>query len=144
MFHVKNPVCIGDKIIKPVFCDDHRLFLGLPVTDHANQIFDGGNIQVGGWLVQHKDVRVDCIGRGAGDFLFFPAGQSKQAPIQQFFQFETVGSLLQTLLHLRDRQGHVFTPENDLAGGIYIVELRPWILEYRPYLLSDLIKRVVF
>ena len=144
MLHVENSVCIGDKIIKPVFCDDHRLFLGLPVPDHANQIFDGGNIQVGGWLVQHEDVRVDCIGRGAGDFLLFSAGQGKQAPVQQFFQLEAVDGFLQTLPHLRDRQGHVFTPKNNLAGGIYIVELCPWVLEYRSHPLPDLIKRIVF
>ena len=65
-------------------------------------------------------------------FLLFSTGQSKQAPIQQFFQLEAVDSLLQTLPHLWDRQGHVFTPENDLAGRIYIVELRPWVWNTDP------------
>ena len=144
MLHIKNSICVGNEIIKPVFRDNHSLFLGLPVPNHTNQIFDSGNIQVGGWLVQYKDVRVDCVGRGTGDFLFFSAGQSKQAPIQQLFQLEAVGSLFQALPHLRDWQGHVFTTKNDLAGRIYIVELSPWVLEYRPHPLPDLIKRIVF
>ena len=109
VLHIKNSICVGNEIIKPVFRDNHSLFLGLPVPNHTNQIFDSGNIQVGGWLVQYKDVRVDCVGRGTGDFLFFSAGQSKQAPIQQLFQLEAVGSLFQALPHLRDWQGHVFT-----------------------------------
>ena len=144
VLHVENSVCIGDKIIKPVFRDNHGLFLRLPVPDHTNQIFDGGNIQIGGRFVQYENVRADCVSRCTGNFLLFPAGQGKQAPVQQFFQLEAVGGFLQTLPHLRDRQGHVFTPKNNLAGGIYIVELCPWVLEYRSHPLPDLIKRIVF
>ena len=145
VLHVENSVCIGEQDNKagvlrrsPSFSPDCQCRI-TPIKSSMvaiSRLEDGSSsTKMSGWIASAEAQAIFC---------FSPPDRANKLRFSSFSSLRLWNSFLQTFPASRDRQGHVFTPKNDLAGGIYIVELRPWFWNTDPTRCPDLIKRIVF
>ena len=116
-----------------MLCNHDGFSFGFPSKECLLQFFDGLQIQIGGWLVQHHHLWAQCGNRGAGDFLLFAAGQLEDTASQKIFNLQLFCCCIHTGMDFIFRNTHIFTAESKLAGSIYAEELTSGVLKHTAY-----------
>ena len=122
-----------------MFGNDHRAPLPLQTGDLVVKAGDGGNIQVGGWLVQHKDVRAHGVDRAKGQQLLLSTREREDALPAEALQPKGLHGLRHPGMDLFRRASCVLQPKGQLAVRVQIEKLGLGILEYRSHLSGQLV-----
>ena len=100
-----------------------QLFQQLP------KLFGAVPVQIGGRLIQHIDLHSSRIHGRCGNFLFFSAGQGKNAAVQQRFQRKLRYGLLKIALQDFPGQPQIFTGKGQLRPHLHGEKLGAWVLK---------------
>ena len=116
-----------------MLCHQHGLSALFQLFQDLPELADTLPIQIGGRLVQYKQLRPHGPGAGAGNALFFSTGQSKNAPLQQRSHSADLDSGFQRLCHFIMGRSTTLQPKKHLAGGVQIEELGLGVLKHRTH-----------
>ena len=96
---IEHPISKIRSVPKAVLCHQHGLPALFQLFQNLPELADTLPIQIGGRLVQYKQLRPHGPGAGAGNALFLSTGQSKNAPLQQRPHSTDLGGGFQSLCH---------------------------------------------
>ena len=130
---IEHPISKIRSVPKAVLCHQHGLSALFQLFQDLPELADTLPIQIGGRLVQYKQLRPHGPGAGAGNALFFSTGQSKNAPLQQWPHSADLDGGFQRLCHFIVGRSTTLQPKKHLAGGVQIEELGLGVLKHRTH-----------
>ena len=109
---------------------DHNGFsLFFQLFQQLSKLLGAVPVQVGGRLIQHIDLYPGRIHGRCGDFLFFSAGQGKNAAVQQRLQRKLRYGLLKIALQGFPVQPQIFTGKGQLRPHLHGKKLGARVLK---------------
>ena len=88
-----------------------------PLPDDFFQFADRTDIQIRGRLIQYKDCWLKHTDAGAGNLLFFAAGQLRHIFPEQLFHVKILHRFFKTTEYLRFFHADIFAGKYDLCVG---------------------------